>query len=54
MDIFSALNEEGITVVMVTHEPDMARRSRRIIWFLDGQVLQAYLTPADIGQIAVS
>jgi putative ABC transport system ATP-binding protein len=54
MDIFSALNEGGITVVMVTHEPDMARRSRRIIWFLDGQVLQAYLTPADIGQIAAS
>ena len=54
MDIFSALNEGGITVVMVTHEPDMARRSRRIIWFLDGQVLQAYLTPANIGQIAAS
>lgn len=54
MDIFSALNEGGITVVMVTHEPDMARRSRRIIWFLDGQVLQAYLTPADISQIAAS
>jgi putative ABC transport system ATP-binding protein len=54
MDIFSALNEEGITVVMVTHEPDMARRSRRIIWFLDGQVLQAYLTPADVSQIAAS
>jgi putative ABC transport system ATP-binding protein len=54
MDIFSALNEGGITVVMVTHEADMARRSRRIIWFLDGQVLQAYLTPADISQIAAS
>ncbi len=54
MDIFSALNEGGITVVMVTHEPDMARRSRRIIWFLDGQVVQAYLTPADISQIAAS
>jgi putative ABC transport system ATP-binding protein len=54
MDIFSELNESGITVVMVTHEPDIARRSRRIIWFLDGQVLQAYLTPADVSQIAAS
>jgi putative ABC transport system ATP-binding protein len=41
-------------VVMVTHEPDIARRSRRIIWFLDGQVLQAYLTPAEVSQIAAS
>ena len=54
MNIFSELNEGGITVVMVTHEPDIARRSRRIIWFLDGQVLQAYLTPADVSQIASS
>jgi putative ABC transport system ATP-binding protein len=54
MDIFSELNEGGITVVMVTHEPDIARRSRRVIWFLDGQVLQAYLTPADVSQIAAS
>lgn len=54
MDIFAELNKGGITVVMVTHEPDIARRSRRIIWFLDGQVLQAYLTPADVSQIAAS
>jgi putative ABC transport system ATP-binding protein len=54
MDIFSELNEGGITVVMVTHEPDIARRSRRVIWFLDGQVLQAYLTPADVSQIVAS
>jgi putative ABC transport system ATP-binding protein len=54
MDIFSELNEGGITVVMVTHETDIARRSRRIIWFLDGQVLQAYLTPADVSQIVAS
>jgi putative ABC transport system ATP-binding protein len=54
MDIFSELNEGGITVVIVTHEPDIARRSRRVIWFLDGQVLQAYLTPADVSQIAAS
>ena len=54
MNIFSELNEGGMTVVMVTHEPDIARRSRRIIWFLDGQVLQAYLTPAEVSQIAAS
>ncbi len=40
MDLFVKLNEEkGITVVLVTHEPDIAAYSRRIIRFLDGRIL---------------
>lgn len=40
MDLFSKLNEEsGITLIIVTHEPDIARFSRRIIKFLDGLVI---------------
>ena len=39
MQLISALNgEEGITVIMVTHESDMAGYARRIIHFLDGSI----------------
>lgn len=37
MDIFTQLNEEmNISVVMVTHEPDIARYSKRLIYIKDG------------------
>jgi putative ABC transport system ATP-binding protein len=54
LEIFSELNASGITVVMVTHEPDVARQTQRIVWFRDGQVVHYRLHPDDIGQIAVS
>ena len=39
MDLITALNrEQGITILMVTHEPDMAAYADRIIHFVDGQV----------------
>jgi putative ABC transport system ATP-binding protein len=39
MQLISALNsEEGITVIMVTHESDMAAYARRIVHFLDGRI----------------
>jgi putative ABC transport system ATP-binding protein len=54
MQIFTELNDSGITIVMVTHEPDVARMTRRIVWFRDGQVLHSHLRPEEIGQLAVS
>ena len=45
LQIFAELNASNITVVMVTHEADVARHSRRIIWFRDGQVIYDYLDP---------
>ena len=39
MDLISALNrEQGITVLMVTHEPDMAAYAKRVVRFVDGRV----------------
>jgi len=39
MDLIVALNRDrGITVLMVTHEPDMAAYARRIVRFVDGRV----------------
>lgn len=51
LNIFTELNASGMTVVMVTHEPDVARRTRRIIWFKDGQVMNPNLTPDEMNQM---
>jgi putative ABC transport system ATP-binding protein len=39
MDLIGAFNRElGITVLMVTHEPEMAAHAKRIVHFVDGRV----------------
>ena len=40
MAIFQDLNAAGITIVIVTHEPDIARYAKRVITFRDGVVLE--------------
>ena len=40
MEIFQTLNAKGITIVMVTHEPDIASYARRNIVMKDGLVLK--------------
>jgi putative ABC transport system ATP-binding protein len=51
MAIFSELNNSGITIVMVTHEADVARHSGRIIWFKDGEVVYPNLAPMDLHEV---
>lgn len=38
MDIFQKLNDEGHTIVMITHEPDIAEHAKRIIHIRDGRI----------------
>jgi putative ABC transport system ATP-binding protein len=40
MAILQALNENGITIVLVTHEEDIARCARRILHFRDGEIIR--------------
>jgi len=44
ISIFCRLNREGITVIMVTHEPDVAQRAKRIIRLRDGEIIEDNLT----------
>lgn len=40
MEVFFQLNNEGTTIVMVTHDEDIARQTKRIVRFLDGHRVQ--------------
>ncbi len=39
MKIFERLHQEGITVIIVTHEPEVAARTKRTIWIRDGVIV---------------
>lgn len=39
MDIIKGLNDEGVTTIIVTHDPDVARQAKRIVRMLDGQIV---------------
>lgn len=38
MDIFKKLNKEGHTIIMITHEPDIAEHAKRTIFIKDGKI----------------
>ncbi len=40
MTLFQELNDQGITVIMVTHEPDIARYARRVVELRDGHIVR--------------
>jgi len=39
LKIFEDLNERGITIVFVTHDPEVSDRAKRVIWLRDGLVI---------------
>jgi len=39
LEIFDKLNKQGVTIIMVTHEPEVGRRSKRVINLKDGYLL---------------
>lgn len=54
MRIFHDLNNEGTTIVMVTHEPEMAEYSKRIVHFRDGVITKDEpVTPKNFPEIEV-
>lgn len=39
MKLFETLNEEGKTIIIVTHEDEVAERTKRMLLFKDGQLM---------------
>ncbi len=40
MELFSKLNEEGVTIVMITHDANVAARAKRIVRIIDGEIFE--------------
>ena len=50
MEVLKRLNEEdGLTIIMVTHEHDMAAFARRLIWMVDGKIDRDGPMPKNFG-----
>ena len=39
MEIFDDLSDSGMTILMITHDPDIARRAKKVYHILDGELL---------------
>lgn len=52
MKMLEDINKSGMTIVMVTHDPDLARRANRNIQIVDGQVtdFKIYESSANVGK----
>ena len=53
LDLLRQINEQGATVVMVTHDASIAAQADRLIRLLDGKVVQAEGAPVEVAQLAV-
>ncbi|CAH1202621.1 putative ABC transporter ATP-binding protein YknY [Paenibacillus plantiphilus] len=40
MALFKGIHEEGTTIILVTHEPDIAEYAERVLWFGDGKLIK--------------
>ena len=40
MELFQSLNEEGVTVIMITHDPKIAANARRVVRIIDGVIYE--------------
>jgi len=45
MELFGGLNRDGITIVLVTHEEDIAEHASRQVRFLDGRIIEDSINP---------
>ena len=41
MDLFEELNEEGNTILMITHDLNVAKKARRVVHIIDGELTEA-------------
>jgi ABC-type lipoprotein export system ATPase subunit len=48
LDLLDRLHHEGLTVIVVTHDPNVARRAARVIVMADGRIVRR-LRPDELG-----
>ena len=46
MSLFHELNKEGVTLIIVTHEDEIAKQAKRVIHMKDGKIIQDQITEA--------
>ena len=39
LSLLDQLHQSGLTILMVTHEPDVAARASRVVWVRDGRIV---------------
>jgi len=56
MDLLEEINRQGTTIILVTHDPELARRARRNVHVMDGQVtdLKPYAPQGPVRGAAVA
>lgn len=54
LDLFKDLHNTGMSVVMVTHETEVASQTNRIIWLKDGEITHDHLTPDEMREVALA
>lgn len=40
LTLFQEFNDQGITIIMITHDPEVAEKAQRIIWIRDGLIVE--------------
>jgi putative ABC transport system ATP-binding protein len=51
LELLDRLNDQGLTVIVVSHDPDVARRADRILVLIDGRISRR-LDGEDAGRVA--
>ena len=54
LELFGELHHTGMSVVMVTHENEVATQTKRIIWLKDGEIQYSHLTPDELREVALA
>ncbi|MFW6270755.1 MAG: ABC transporter ATP-binding protein [Bacillota bacterium] len=50
MDILSKLNEQGVTIIMVTHSPEISLYAKRVVELADGNIISDNLSASEINE----
>jgi putative ABC transport system ATP-binding protein len=50
MHLLRRLNHEGMTVIVVTHEPEVAAYANRVVTFKDGQIIDIHINDHPVGK----